>query len=75
VPVLELFGTACCPHTRDMREWLEWRGCDFIEHDIDADRDAAVRLRQLTTQRLVPVLVEDGKVIEVGWRGSGCVVT
>jgi hypothetical protein len=23
---LELFGTASCPHTREMREWLEWKG-------------------------------------------------
>ena len=25
-------------------------------------------------QRTVPVLVEDGKVIQVGWQGRGCVV-
>lgn len=71
---LELFGTPGCPHTREMREWLEWRGCEFVEHDIERDRAAAIRLCQLTSQRMVPVLVEDGKVIEVGWRGSGCVV-
>ena len=25
-------------------------------------------------QRTVPVLVEDGKVTQVGWQGRGCIV-
>ena len=25
-------------------------------------------------QRTVPVLVEDGKVVQIGWQGRGCVV-
>ena len=25
-------------------------------------------------QRTVPVLVEDGKVIQIGWQGRGCIV-
>jgi hypothetical protein len=25
-------------------------------------------------QRTVPMLVEEGKVVEVGWQGRGCVV-
>ncbi len=40
MPTLELFGTARCPHTQEMREWLEWRGCDFVEYDVEADPDA-----------------------------------
>jgi len=75
VPMLELFGTPGCPYTREMREWLEWQGREFVEHNIETDRAASTRLRQLTDRKLVPVLVEDGRVIEVGWRGSGCVVT
>ena len=46
--MLELFGTASCPYTREMREWLEWRGCDFVEYDVEADRDALARMRELT---------------------------
>jgi len=30
---LELYGTPDCPYTRDMREWLELRGSDFVEYD------------------------------------------
>ena len=73
--MLELFGTASCPHTREMREWLEWRGCDYLEYDVEANRDALVRMRELTGQRIVPVLTEDGKLIQSGWQGRGCVVS
>jgi glutaredoxin len=72
---LELFGSAGCPHTREMREWLEWRGSEFVEYDVDADRGARQRMRDLSGgQRTVPVLVEDGKVVQIGWQGRGCVV-
>ena len=71
---LELYGTARCPHTGEMREWLEFRGCDFVEYDVERDRDAFARLRALSGQRLVPVLMEDGKLVQSGWQGRGCVV-
>lgn len=74
MPVLELFGTAGCPHTREMREWLEFRGRDFLEYAVELDRAALARMRDLTGQRIVPVLIEDGKLIQSGWQGRGCVV-
>ena len=73
---LELYGTPDCPYTRDMREWLELRGSDFVEYDVEADRVARERMRALVgTQRTVPVLVEDGAVVQVGWQGRGCTVS
>jgi glutaredoxin len=75
MPGLELFGTASCPHTREMREWLEFRGCDFVEYDVELDPAALARMRQLSGgQRIVPVLIEDGKLIQAGWQGRGCVI-
>ncbi|HZW79965.1 MAG TPA: Uxx-star family glutaredoxin-like (seleno)protein [Candidatus Deferrimicrobiaceae bacterium] len=72
---LELFGTARCPHTQEMREWLEWKRSDFVEYDVEADAAALQRMRELATgQRAVPVLVEDGKVIQIGWQGHSCFV-
>lgn len=72
----ELFGSAGCPHTQEMREWLEWRGAQFTEYDVEADAAARSRMRSLTGgQRTVPVLVEDGKVVQIGWQGRGCVVS
>lgn len=72
---LELFGTASCPYTRDLREWLEMRRADFDEYDVEADANARQRLRELAgNERTVPVLVENGTVTQVGWQGRGCVI-
>ena len=72
---LELYGTASCPYTQEMREWLQWRRCEFLEYDVEADATARQRLHCLAAEvRTVPVLVEDGNVIQVGWQGRGCMV-
>jgi len=70
---LELFGTPGCPYTREMREWLEFHGREFREYDVESDLDARARLlAHIGNQRIVPVLVEDEKVVQVGWQGRGC---
>src|SRR5579862_3428620 len=73
VAKLELFGTARCPHTQEMREWLEWKRSDFVEYDVESNPAARQRMREIASgQRAVPVLVEDGKVIQIGWQGRSC---
>jgi glutaredoxin len=75
VAKLELFGTAACPYTQEMREWLEYRGRDFVEYDVERDSAARDRMRALAgSPRTVPVLVEEGKIVQVGWQGRGCTV-
>jgi glutaredoxin len=75
VAKLELYGTARCRHTGEMRDWLEWRRSEFVEYDVEADPVARVRMREIARgQRTVPILVEDGKVVQVGWQGHGCIV-
>jgi mycoredoxin len=75
MPKLELFGTAGCPYTSEMRESLEWKGTEFIEYDIEADSDARERLRSIAAPPFtLPLLVRDGKVIRTGWQGRGCIV-
>jgi len=72
---LELYGTARCPHTQEMREWLEWQRKDFVEYDVDKDTTARHRLHALSVgQRSVPVLVEDDRIIRIGWEGRTCVI-
>lgn len=72
---LELYGTASCPYTQEMREWLEWKRCEFVEYDVEADAEARSRMRSLAGEvRTVPLLVDDGKVVQVGWQGRGCMV-
>jgi glutaredoxin 3 len=72
---IELYGTPRCPHTGEMREWLEWKSSEFVEYDVESDPAARNRMRQISGgQRTVPILVEDGKVVQVGWQGRGCIV-
>ena len=74
--MLELYGTKGCPYTQEMREWLEWKGPEFVEYDVEADSAARERMRALANgQRTVPVLVDGDKVVEIGWQGRGCVVS
>ena len=44
-------------------------------YDVEIDTKALKRMLSLTQgQRTVPVLVEDGKVKQIGWQGRSCVV-
>lgn len=72
---LELFGTPGCPYTLELRESLEWRGEEFVEYDVESDPEARARMLRIASgQRTVPVLIEDGKVKQIGWQGRGCVI-
>jgi glutaredoxin len=72
---LEIYGTASCPYTSEMREWLEWKGREFTEFDVETDSQARARMCLLVEPPYtVPLLVQDGKVVQVGWQGRGCVV-
>ena len=72
---LEIYGTPSCPYTQEMREWLEWRRCEFEEYDVEADPKAMERMRAIAKgHRTVPLLVEDGRVLQEGWQGRGCIV-
>lgn len=71
----ELYGAASCSFTQEMRESLVWKRRDFIEYDVETDAGAFNRMIELTGgQRTIPVLVEDGRVVQIGWQGRGCVV-
>ena len=73
--MLELFGTLGCRYTAELRDELAFDGRAFEDHDVEADPDALARMLVLTDgQRRVPVLVEDGRVVQVGVGGRGCAV-
>ena len=72
---LEIYGSATCPYTQELRESLEWTRRDFVEYDIEANPEARRRLRSLDASlSTMPLLVEDGKIIQIGWQGRGCVM-
>lgn len=73
VASVELYGTSSCPYTSELREHLVWNRVPFVEYDVEADGAARARLAALTAgSPTVPVLVENGRVTEIGWRGRGC---
>jgi glutaredoxin len=75
MPEYELFGTRSCPYTLEMREWLEWKGHDYLEYDVEMDGEARARMIAMSFgQRMVPILAQNGAVVQIGWRGRGCIV-
>ncbi len=72
---LELFGGASCRYTSELREQLLLDGRPFIEYDVESDVSARRRMMALTGgTRTIPVLVDNGRVAQVGWQGRGCMV-
>jgi glutaredoxin 3 len=72
---VELYTAEGCEHSAAAREDLEWRGVDFVEYDVEKDREAYERMFGITGgNRTVPVIVEEGKPVQVGWMGRGCIV-
>lgn len=73
---LELYGAAWCPHTQEMREWLEWQRRDFVEYDVESDPAARQRLHNLASNLTsIPVLIENNRIVEVGWQGRTCMIS
>lgn len=72
---LELFGTPSCPFTAELRAELEWQRRDFVEYDVESDERARARFLELVSPpRGVPVLVDDGEIVQRGWQGRSCAV-
>ena len=72
---VELYTATGCEFSAEAREDLEWRGVDFVEYDVEKDREAYERMLDFTGgNRTVPVIIEEGKLVQVGWMGRGCVV-
>lgn len=71
--MLELYGTASCPYTAQLRENLEWRREQFVEYDVERDQSALQRMLKLRGgDRTVPVLADGDVVLQVGYEGRGC---
>lgn len=73
-PILELFGSKSCPFTAELREELIGQKKKFIEYDCETDLEALQKLFEITQSRSVPVLVENNRVISLGWQGRSCMI-
>jgi mycoredoxin len=73
--VRELYGTRTCPYTTELRERLLWQDADFVEYDVEENSDALATMSALCGgATAVPVLVEDGRVVQIGFDGRACYV-
>ena len=71
----EVYGSINCQYTKELLDELEWQNQDFVYYDVDEDIDALNQMLILTqNQRNVPVLVENGKVKQIGYQGRSCVL-
>ncbi len=72
---LELYGTATCPYTAELRDALEWDEREFVEYDVETDAEAKRRMLEFCDgATAVPVLVEDRRVVQIGHNGRACYV-
>jgi glutaredoxin len=60
---VELYTTSWCPYCRKARDYLRSRGIDFVEYDIEQDKEAAIRRRQLDNRGGVPFAIINGRSI------------
>jgi glutaredoxin len=58
-----LYTTSWCPYCRKARDYFRSRGIDFTEYDIEKDKEAAVRKRQLDGIGGVPFAVINGRFV------------
>jgi glutaredoxin len=67
-----LYTIAGCPHCATVRADLETRGVPFTEVDVGRRPDAVPELLKLTRgRRIVPVLVEGGRIAVAPAGGTG----
>jgi glutaredoxin len=62
-PEVILYGTSWCPYCRKARDFFSSRGIDFVEYDIDKDKEAAIRKKELDTRDGVPFAIINGRYV------------
>jgi glutaredoxin len=58
-----LYTTSWCQYCRKARDYFRSRGIDFTEYDVERDKEAAARKRQLDGRGGVPFAVINGRFV------------
>jgi len=58
-----LYGTSWCPYCQKARDFFRSRGIDFIDYDIEKDKEAAIRKKELDTKDGIPFVIINGRSI------------
>ena len=62
-PKVELYSTSWCPYCKMARNFFRSKGIHFTEYDIDRDKSAASRKKQLDSRSGVPFAIINGQKI------------
>ena len=62
-PEVILYGTSWCPYCVKARDFFRSRGIDFTDYDIEKNKEAALRKKQLDTKGGVPFAIINGRSI------------
>lgn len=68
---LLIYTKTGCPYCKAAMEHYEKEGIRFTEVDVTTDKDAHKRVKENFNANKVPVIVKDGKVMEIGFQGGG----
>ncbi len=63
MPSVELYTTSWCIYSKKSRDYFRSRGIAFTEYDIEKDKSAALRKKQLDTRKGVPFAIINGQRI------------
>jgi glutathione S-transferase len=61
--VLELYQAEWCPYSHRVRQRLTELGVDFVARQVDAEPDERSRLKKISGQTSIPVLVDGDTVV------------
>jgi glutaredoxin 3 len=61
-----------CPHCAKAKNWYSENGISFTEKNAQDNRDFRTEMFTFSNgDPTVPVIVEDGKLKQIGWEGRG----
>lgn len=69
--MLDLYVKDGCPHCRNQIEQLEQEGLSYRLHNVSSDHAALKEAKEKYGAGIVPVLVKNGKVKSIGYKGLG----
>jgi glutaredoxin len=58
---VSMFSTSWCPHCERARRFFHAYGLSVVDHDVDADAQAAAELKRRSGGRAVPLIDVDGR--------------
>jgi glutaredoxin len=63
IPQVEIFTTSWCSYCRQARHFLQSRSISFTEYDIEKDKSAALRRKEMDNRGGVPFAIINGQRI------------